>query len=192
VPPRASKCAAPASDSSPETPAGAIRASGGTKGRARARPPPPPGPPLTGRLRAASSADLSEFRRGSLNEKSLPVKLRVPHLASNLHTVPGARTHDDDAMPTTVKDAIKAFEAAKECVAAEAEKVRARDAHASPRPRASSHRTVHTLSSRLVSRGRLTPHTPSRARASRSCCTRRSPPSRRWTRAWRRSRRAST
>jgi hypothetical protein len=86
VPPRASKCAAPASDSSPETPAGAIRASGGTKGRARARPPPPPGPPLTGCLRAASSADLSEFRRGSLNEKSLPVKLQVPHLALNLHS----------------------------------------------------------------------------------------------------------
>ena len=61
-----------------------------------------------------------------------------------ISTLRGARTHDDDAMPTTVKDAIKAFEAAKECVAAEAEKVRARDAHASPRPRASSHRTVHT------------------------------------------------
>ena len=56
----------------------------------------------------------------------------------------GARTYDDDAMPTTVKDAIKAFEAAKECVAAEAEKVRARDFQASPHPRGSSHRTVHT------------------------------------------------
>ena len=43
-----------------------------------------------------------------------------------------------------MKDAIKAFEAAKECVAAEAEKVRARDFQASPHPRGSSHRTVHT------------------------------------------------
>ena len=61
-----------------------------------------------------------------------------------ISTLRGARTHDDDAMPTTVKDAIKAFEAAKECVAAEAEKVRARDSQASPHPRGSSHRTVHT------------------------------------------------
>jgi len=32
----------------------------------------------------------------------------------------------------------------QECVAAEAEKVRARDSQASPHPRGSSHRTVHT------------------------------------------------
>ena len=90
VSPPASKCAAPASDSCPATPAGAIRASGGKKRRARARPPPPPAPPLSGRLCAACSADLSEFRRGfpSLqDEKSPPVYTGVvPHLASNHHS----------------------------------------------------------------------------------------------------------
>ena len=62
----------------------------GQKRRARARPPPPPAPPLSGRLCAACSADLSEFRRGfpSLeDEKSPPVKMEwVPHLASNNHS----------------------------------------------------------------------------------------------------------